>query len=98
LPEQISLIAFACAFASLARKAFFTVLRQDFSCAVSAIALELQRSVESAARASASIVLETFRGTRMGVIYFLLPFADSAANRPNFQLLGCKFRLSDAEG
>jgi hypothetical protein len=81
---------------SLTRKAFFTVAWQVRSCALIASALELQASIASAARANVKIIFEAFCGTRIGVIYFLLPFADSALadNSPKFLLLICKFRLS----
>jgi hypothetical protein len=58
LLAQISLIAFACDFASLARKAFFTVAWQARSWAVSAIAL---LAATKAARATTTKIVIDFR-------------------------------------
>lgn len=79
---QISLIAFACAFASLARKAFFTVVRQARSWAVSAVALEALTIDASAITLTTKINFEAFRGS-LGAIFIssLLVFRSGRLER-----------------
>jgi hypothetical protein len=68
LPAQISLIAFPCDFTSLTRKAFFTVSRQERSCAVRATALLAAARAAKATTAKIVIDFRTGFWTRLRVM------------------------------